>query len=259
MSTIVPSTQPQSPFDAITHTDEQGEHTTGRELMPLLGYRKWERFNDAVDMAYHVVVTEQGKTAADQHFSRYREATSRGDHGAGQLRENVRLTRYAAYLTAMRGDSRKPEIRAALIYFAVQTRIAETMSAPPVSAALALPPSFPVGTPYVLLDFAGVSVCATPSPHGSWVDATNIFFLFGFRSSEELAAWLPKDERERVRVPWGAGTLPLWVVSPAGMARLVRERGDSHARFTEHVGLLREWAHQGCAMEAAPVRRMLGR
>jgi DNA-damage-inducible protein D len=126
MGTIMPH-DPQSagsPFDAIRHMGEGGEHWNGRELMSLLGYRKWERFSDAMDMAYHVIWAEQGETAADLAFSRYREKAT-----GGAPRENVRLTRYAAYLTAMRGDSRKPEIRAALIYFAVKTREAE-MAAP---------------------------------------------------------------------------------------------------------------------------------
>ncbi|MDT3395473.1 phage antirepressor KilAC domain-containing protein [Streptomyces sp. B1866] len=118
-----------SPFDAIRRTRPDGtEYWVGRELMPLLGYSKWANFTDAIDQARNVVLAEQGEQAADQAFSRYREKVT-----GGRPRDEYELSRNAAYLTAMRGDSRKEEIRAALIYFAAKTREAELMlAAPPV-------------------------------------------------------------------------------------------------------------------------------
>lgn len=110
-----------SPFDGIRQTDAYGrEYWDGRQLMPLLGYSKWENFREAIKDAQGVISAEQGKTASDQAFSWHQE---KGTGGKG--RENCRLLRGACYVTAMRGDSRKPEIRAALIYFAVRTREAE--------------------------------------------------------------------------------------------------------------------------------------
>lgn len=41
------------------------------------------------------------------------------------------MARFAAYLTAMNGDPRKPEIAAAMAYFAVQTHVAETAAQTP--------------------------------------------------------------------------------------------------------------------------------
>ncbi|MYR48909.1 DNA replication protein DnaD [Streptomyces sp. SID4928] len=97
------------------------EYWSARELMPLLGYKKWERFADAVEQARSVIEAENGSLAAEQEASLQREAFGR----TRQIGDNYWLSRRASYLTAMRGDSRKPEIRAALIYFANRTREAE--------------------------------------------------------------------------------------------------------------------------------------
>lgn len=41
-----------SPFDGIRHIDEQGqEYWTARELMPLLGYSRWNEFKPVIERA----------------------------------------------------------------------------------------------------------------------------------------------------------------------------------------------------------------
>lgn len=41
-----------TPFDGIRHVANPGEeYWLARELMELLGYKKWERFVDAIDRA----------------------------------------------------------------------------------------------------------------------------------------------------------------------------------------------------------------
>lgn len=112
-----------SPFDSIKRTDAAGDYWSARELMPLLGYDKWERFADAVDRA-RLAISNTGMDA-DTEASRRRENLP----GGTKPRENYRLSRYGAYMAAMNGDPRKPEIAAAQTYFAVRTREAEVTQA----------------------------------------------------------------------------------------------------------------------------------
>ncbi len=49
---ILPSNFDQSPFEKIKHIDEQGfEFWYARELMVILGYKAWRRFNDVIQNA----------------------------------------------------------------------------------------------------------------------------------------------------------------------------------------------------------------
>lgn len=108
-----------SPFDAIRRTDSTGDYWLARDLMTPLGYTKWERFESAIDRA-RLAATNSGEDA-DQAISRLREVVPQG----GAVRTDYRLSRYGAYLVAMNGDPRKPEIAAAQTYFAIKTNQAE--------------------------------------------------------------------------------------------------------------------------------------
>ncbi|WP_228843926.1 phage antirepressor KilAC domain-containing protein [Mycobacteroides abscessus] len=118
-----------SPFDAIRHlTDGGREYWSARDLMPLLGYEKWERFADAINRAKSAA-RNAGYDPATQ-FPGAGKLVSTGN-GAQRAVEDYHLSRYACYLVALNGDPRKPEIAAAQTYFVIKTREAETASAAP--------------------------------------------------------------------------------------------------------------------------------
>lgn len=125
----------RSPFDAIRRVTPEGrEYWSARELMPLLGYEKWERFADAIGRA-KIVAHNSGYVVADQ-FPGAGKMVELGS-GASRRVDDYHLSRYACYLVAMSGDPRKPEVAAALTYFAIKTREAETANVIDLSDPLA--------------------------------------------------------------------------------------------------------------------------
>ncbi|HAT1242512.1 TPA: hypothetical protein I8V59_000705 [Corynebacterium striatum] len=113
-----------SPFDAIKNTNpETGtEFWSARDLMPLMGYPRWNEFKVPLERAMKSAEV-QGNDVATL-FRGSAEKTS------GRPREDFHLTRFAAYLVAMNGDPNKPEVAAAQAYFAIKTREAETAKSP---------------------------------------------------------------------------------------------------------------------------------
>lgn len=95
---------------------------SARELRPLLGYGKWENFEKVINKAK--AACEYAGEQISNHFPDVRKMVEIGS-GAQREIEDIFLTRYACYLTAQNGDSRKEEISFAQNYFAVQTRRAE--------------------------------------------------------------------------------------------------------------------------------------
>lgn len=116
--------EPPSPFDAIKNTNpETGtEFWSARDLMPLMGYPRWNEFKVPLERAMKSAEV-QGNDVATL-FRGSAEKTS------GRPREDFHLTRFAAYLVAMNGDPNKPEVAAAQAYFAIKTREAETAKSP---------------------------------------------------------------------------------------------------------------------------------
>jgi DNA-damage-inducible protein D len=109
-------------FEAASAEIEGVECWSARELQELLGYNKWENFENVIQKAKSAC-TNAGEEVSN-HFPDVRKMVPIGS-GAEKPIDDILLTRYACYLVAQNGDSRKEEISFAQNYFAVQTRRAE--------------------------------------------------------------------------------------------------------------------------------------
>lgn len=119
MTQLINNTGPTSPFDAIRHIAPDGsECWSARELMPLMGYPRWNEFKTPLDRAMRSA-ENQGMNV----LGLFRRST---ENSGGRPMENYYLSRFAAYLVAMNGDPNKQEVAAAQAYFAIKTREAET-------------------------------------------------------------------------------------------------------------------------------------
>ncbi len=107
-------------FEEIKHIDKEGmEFWYARELMPILQYSNWQNFEKIIDKAK--ISCQNSDVSVSEHFI---DVNKMVKIGSGAYREQIdyELTRYACYLIAQNGDSRKKVISLAQTYFAVQTR-----------------------------------------------------------------------------------------------------------------------------------------
>ena len=107
-------------FEDIKHIDENGvEFWYARELMKILEYNKWENFEKVINKAKDAC--ENSGISVFEHFPDVRKLSKRANNAEIEIKD-YKLTRYACYLIAQNGDSRKKVIALAQTYFAVQTR-----------------------------------------------------------------------------------------------------------------------------------------
>lgn len=107
-------------FENAKQTNVYGEpFWSARDLGPLLGYNKWQRFEDAINRAKKSC--ETNGNPIEHHFTGAGKMVEVGS-GAKRKTKDYFLSKYACYLIAMNGDVRKPEIAAAQAYFLVNTQ-----------------------------------------------------------------------------------------------------------------------------------------
>ena len=107
-------------FEEIKHIDEFGmEYWYARELQIVLDYKEWRKFEGVIKKAMESC--ENSNISASEYFVGT-DKTIKMPKGAEKIILDYKLTRYACYLIAQNGDSRKKVIALAQTYFAIQTR-----------------------------------------------------------------------------------------------------------------------------------------
>jgi len=93
-------------FEAAASEVDGVECWSARELQKLLGYNKWSNFENVIQKAKSAC-TNAGEDIAN-HFPDVGKMVQIGS-GAEKEIDEILLTRYACYLIAQNGDSRKEE------------------------------------------------------------------------------------------------------------------------------------------------------
>ncbi|QHI37843.1 hypothetical protein IMCC3317_32260 [Kordia antarctica] len=103
-------------------TSDDVDFWMARDLQHLLGYKEWRNFNLVINKAK--TACEVSEQLINDHFVDVNKMVTLGSGSEREI-EDIMLTRFACYLVAQNGDSRKETIAFAQRYFAVQTRKAE--------------------------------------------------------------------------------------------------------------------------------------
>ena len=120
MNKLIEKEYDNKTFEDIKHIDENGiEYWYARELKEVLDYKEWRKFEGVIQKAKEAC--KNTDVSVFEHFVGFDKLSKRANN-AEVLIKDYKLTRYACYLIAQNGDSRKKVIALAQTYFAIQTR-----------------------------------------------------------------------------------------------------------------------------------------
>ncbi len=110
-------------FESISYkTEDNIEFWLARDLQHLLGYDKWDNFRNVILKAK--TACEISGENIPYHFADVGKTIVMPKNATKEV-DDLMLTRYACYLIAQNGDSKKEKIAFAQTYFAIQARKAE--------------------------------------------------------------------------------------------------------------------------------------
>ena len=94
-------------FESIKHLNENGvEYWYARELQNVLNYKEWRKFANVINKAKEAC--ENSGISVFEHFVDI-DKTIKMPKDAEKTIADYKLTRYACYLIAQNGDSRKKQ------------------------------------------------------------------------------------------------------------------------------------------------------
>lgn len=111
-------------FEESAHVEGGVEYWMARDIQKLLEYEEWRNFCKVIEKAK--VACQNSGRSADDHFVEVNKMVMIGSEGTREISDWA-LSRYACYLIAQNGDSRKEPIAFAQTYFAIQTRKQEIL------------------------------------------------------------------------------------------------------------------------------------
>ena len=92
-------------FEDIKHVDKSGnEYLKARELQNILEYNKWDNFHKVIKQA--IVACKNSGVDTIEQFAETRKLSINVNGGQRRITD-YNLSRYACYLIAQNGDSRK--------------------------------------------------------------------------------------------------------------------------------------------------------
>ena len=107
-------------FENIKHIDENdNEYWYARELQLVLKYKEWRKFDGVIEKAINSCKNSEVNIL--DHFVGVDKMIKLAKNATRNIKD-YKLSRYACYLIAQNGDSRKKIIALAQTYFAIQTR-----------------------------------------------------------------------------------------------------------------------------------------